>query len=87
VSSSDWDDEKTPAVPHARPRQPTLQGYPPPPPLRLPTPVGTLAPLGPRPAPELAATRGNRLLRNWAACDPEAQRLIEALALRLRPSV
>jgi hypothetical protein len=28
-----------------------------------------------------------RLVRNWAACSVEDQRLIEALALRLRPGL
>ena len=28
-----------------------------------------------------------RLIRNWAACSPEDQRLIEAIAVRLRPGL
>ncbi len=70
---------------------------------RAPTPLGgTLAPFGRMavPDPEAFATEepptpprasipamAARLVRNWAACSPEDQRLIEALAVRLRPGV
>ena len=75
---------------------------PPRPAARATTPLGgTLAPLGrvEVPGPEVFATDERptasrateavaaRLLRNWAACTPEDQRLIEALAIRLRPGV
>ena len=75
---------------------------PPRPTPRAPTPAGgALAPLGrvPIPGPEVFTTSepptanratlaiGARLLRNWAACTVEDQRLIEALAVRLRPGV
>ena len=49
------------------------------------------APMFP-PDEEPTASRANaqvaaRLVRNWAACSVEDQRLIEALALRLRPGL
>lgn len=96
-----FDDERTPVAPHARPAPVVVRsgeaakGPPPLPPRgapRAPTPKGgTLAaarfpsepPTSPRGTPHLAA----RLVRNWAACSVEDQRLIEALAVRLRPGV
>lgn len=75
---------------------------PPPLPGRTGTPAGgTLAPLGrvPVPGPEVFVTDeppttnrttaaiAARLVRNWAACSVADQRLIEALALRLRSGV
>lgn len=92
-----WDDERTPTTPHERPapvvvRSGTLGAAPRPPPLppRVPraTPQGgLLAPLGTRPPPHpLSDPAFARLARNWAACPEEDRRLIEALALRLRPA-
>ena len=74
--------------------RPPRPGPPPKPPRRAPG--GTLAPLGaregypgeePPTGPRATMTVINRLIRNYQACTPEDQRLIEALAIRLRPGV
>ena len=77
-----------PLPPRPAPRAPTPKGGTLAPLARVPVPgPDTFASDEPPTASRATAAIAGRLVRNWAACTVEDQRLIEALAIRLRPSL